>query len=318
MVIRKSSLEKIKKPKILVIGGTGFIGHHIVRKAIKKNWIVESVSLRKPSQQKKIPNVKYITLDLKNCSETESYEWPEYDYIINLGGYIKHDLFKNGGIDLIEQHFYSLLNLIKSLPRKKIKRFIQIGSSDEYGDNLSPQTESQRENPISPYSLGKVSSTHFLQMLYKTEKFPAVILRLFLTYGPGQSTDRFIPQVILGCLNSKSFPVSEGKQLRNFCYIDDTVDAIFAALVKKGISGEIFNVGSKEPVQIKNIIFQIRKIIGKGDPLLGNIKYREGENMSLYPNIYKIKNILNWEPKIKLDVGLKKTINWYKKNYKNL
>ena len=79
-----------------------------------------------------------------------------------------------------------------------------------------PQCEELREQPISPYSLAKVASTHFLQMLQRTEGFPAVVLRLFLTYGPHQDNRRFLPQIIQACLRDDEFAVSDGHQLRDF------------------------------------------------------------------------------------------------------
>jgi nucleoside-diphosphate-sugar epimerase len=105
-------------------------------------------------------------------------------------------------------HFGGVQNILQSVNLDSLKRFVQIGSSDEYGNLSAPQTEDMRESPISPYSLGKAASTQLLQMLYSTEGLPTVILRLFLVYGPGQDLRRFIPQVIQGCLSSGYFPTS--------------------------------------------------------------------------------------------------------------
>ena len=130
--------------------------------------------------------------------------------MVNLGGYVNHTLFQEGGRQQVEEHFTAIQNLITVLSRKKLQRFIQVGSSDEYGNAPAPQHEHLREAPISPYSLGKVATTHFMQMLHQTEAFPAVIFRLFLTYGPGQNEERFLPKIIKGCLNDRSFPTSAG------------------------------------------------------------------------------------------------------------
>ena len=94
-----------------------------------------------------------------------------FDYVVNLGGYINHQLFKDGGRNLIDTHFITIQNLVEVLPRNKLKRFVQIGSSDEYGNAPAPQNEKMREQPISPYSLAKVASTHFLQMLHKMNRW---------------------------------------------------------------------------------------------------------------------------------------------------
>ena len=199
-----------------------------------------------------------------------------------------------------------------NLPRENLISFVQIGSSDEYGNNPAPQLEEQREQSISPYSFSKLASTHFLQMLFRTENFPAVILRLFLTYGPGQDKNRFLPHIIHGCLAKTSFPTSAGEQIRDFCFVDDTVSAIIQALTISNIKGQIFNVASGVPVTIKDIIEKVRIIVGSGNPIYGQIPYRSNENMNLYANISKAKKKLNWNPKIDLEKGLEETISWFK------
>jgi len=232
---------------------------------------------------------------------------------VNLGGYINHQLFQDGGRALIKTHFNSLQDLVEFIPRQRLKRFVQIGSSDEYGNASAPQHEDQREQAISPYSLAKTASTHFLQMLYRTEKFPAVTLRLFLTYGPGQDSSRFLPQIIRGCLDDAIFPTSPGEQLRDFCYVDDTVRAILKALTQPKIEGNVFNVASGKAVSIRTVIEKVCELTGYGNPQYGLVSYRNGENMTLYANISKAKRILKWESSTSLDTGLKKTINWFDK-----
>ena len=219
-------MAKINSPHLLVIGGTGFIGHHLLNLANQRNWIITSVSLNPPSKDRFVNGVNYLNFDMTDLNSVKSFLNQDYDFVVNLGGYIDHKLFDKKGRIIIENHFSSIQNLIQVISRRKLKRFVHIGSSDEYGNTESPQNENLREKPISPYSLAKVASTHFLQMLYRTENFPAVILRLFLTYGPGQDKNRFIPQIINGCRNGNPFPTTYGKQIRDFCYVIDTVNAI--------------------------------------------------------------------------------------------
>ena len=149
-------------------------------------------------------------------------------------------------------------------------------------------------------------------MLNKTENFPATALRLFLVYGPHQKNDCLIPQVIRGCLKKNKFPVSRGIQLRDFCYVDDVINAIILALLKKKALGQIFNVGSGQPVSVKFIINKISKIIKYGKPQFNKIPFRKNENLKLYPSIKKISRFLGWKPKTSLNQGLEKTINYYK------
>ena len=127
-------------------------------------------------------------------------------------------------------------------------------------------------------------------MLHRTENLPAIVLRLFLVYGEGQSEERFIPQVIKGCLENKTFPVSEGTQIRDFCHIDDVVDGIIASLNSKQALGNVINIASGEPVEVKSVINEVLKLVGTGKPQFGLI-LRKDENMSLYADINKAKTL---------------------------
>jgi len=301
----------MKTPHLLVIGGTGFIGHHLLKASLQKDWQVSSVSLNPPTKGRFVDGISYLYLDLTDRLLVKDALGEDFDYVVNLGGYINHQLFKDGGRKLIDTHFTTTQNLLENLPRSKLKRFVQIGSSDEYGNAPAPQHEELREQPITPYSLAKTACTHFLQMLHRTEKFPAVTLRLFLTYGPGQDSGRFMPQIIRGCLNDKSFPTSRGEQLRDFCYVDDTVGAILQALKVPRVEGEIFNIASGKAVSIRTMIEKICTLLGSGKPGYGEVSYRHGENMALYADISKAKNNLKWEPLTSLEEGLTKTIDYF-------
>ncbi|MBC7490305.1 MAG: NAD(P)-dependent oxidoreductase [Glaciimonas sp.] len=308
-------MEKVMLPRLLVIGGSGFIGRHVVSRGVKLGWQVTSLGLHVQEISRLTPGATHVVADLTQADSLRQLGPNQFDYIVNIGGYIDHALFFRGGRRLIHTHFDGLLNLLEFLDRNCVKRFIQIGSSDEYGEAPGPQHEGMRELPISPYSLAKVASTHFLQMLHRTESFPAVTLRLFLTYGPGQDAKRFLPQIIKGCLQDVEFPTSDGAQLRDFCYVDDTVNAIFLAFESDLANGEIFNVGSGMPVTIRELIERVCAAVGKGRPKFGLIQHRPNENMALYANNQKIQNQLGWKPEVSLQVGLQRTIESMKVIY---
>jgi nucleoside-diphosphate-sugar epimerase len=310
VVNRQGTLEKMIPPRLLVIGGSGFIGRHIVQRGADLGWQVTSIGLHSASVSPAFPAARHIDADLSLHGTLERLGTREFDYVVNLGGYIDHTPFSDGGRALIRSHLDGLLNLLEFLDRSAIKRFVQIGSSDEYGDAPAPQHEELRERPISPYSLAKVAASHFLQMLHRTEGFPAVILRLFLTYGPGQGESRFLPQVIQGCLSDRDFPVSAGEQLRDFCYVGDTVNAIFSCFECSEANGKIINVASGEPQSIKSLIEKTVSLIGSGRPRFGMIPYRPRESMALYADIARAHTILRWQPRTPIEAGLATTIDW--------
>lgn len=295
--------------RLLVVGGTGFIGRAIVESALNQNFTVTVLS-KNPAPA--MENVEYMVADIADRGALfVQLSDKHFDYVINLGGYVDHSRYAEGGDLVYTTHFLGVKNLVDCLLDSPIKTFVQIGSSDEYGNNPAPQQESQREAPFSAYSLAKVSATHFLQTMYQVEGFPAVVLRPFLVYGPGQSAQRFLPQIIQNCLKDRAFPVSKGEQLRDFCFIDDFVNAVFLTLDNNNAFGQAINVSSGQPVAIKEVVEKVMRLTSGGQPEFGKVPYREGENMSLYADISKAKSLLEWTSKVTLDQGLKETIRWF-------
>ena len=297
--------------RLLVVGGTGFIGRHLCANARDAGYAVTSLSLTPGAGG--IPGVQHIYADVADAASLPAALGDgQFEYVVNCAGYIDHRLFLSGGRALIRSHFDGVQNLIERLDRNCLIRFVQLGSSDEYGNVSAPQSEDLRECPISPYSLAKLATTHLLQMLWRTEKFPAVAIRLFLTYGPGQDHKRFLPQLISGCLEDRTFPVSAGTQLRDFCHVGDITRGILKTLDADKVCGEVINLASGIPVSIREVIEQVQQLIGKGRPEFGRIPLRAGENPALYASVEKARTLLDWAPAFTLAAGLEDSINYYR------
>lgn len=298
------------KYNILVTGGTGFIGKHFISELQnKKKFNVYSLSQKKLKKKEKIKNIKYIFCKLQNKKELKKKLNFRLDFIVNFAGHINHNEIKK----TYNTHYIGLKNLAEIILKKKIKKFLQIGSSVEYGFLGSPQKEIMKVNAgkiKSIYGRSKLLSTNYLLKIYKEKKFPVVILRPYLIYGPGQSLDRLVPITILNCIKNNSFDCSSGKQIRNFMYVKDFIKILYKFLFIK-INGEIFNIGSQRNYEVKYIIKKIHSSIGKGIPKYGKIKLRKDEPLNLFPDLTKLKKIIKFRNETKIDVGLKKTINYY-------
>ena len=158
-----------------------------------------------------------------------------------------------------------------------------------------------REMPISPYALGKLTSTHYLQQCFRQGELNTVILRPFLVFGKMQKYDRFLPYLIRNCLNDKEFNVTKGEQKRDYLYIKDFIRAVIISLNNKKAFGEVINIASGCPISLIEIMNKVQQNIGKGNPIYGGLDYREGESMELYADIKKAKKILNWSPEYDFD-----------------
>ncbi len=298
--------------KILIIGGTGFIGYHLAKKCLKKNFKVTSLSKRPPKKIRFLNKVKYIICDINDEKKLKKRITANFNYIVNLGGYVNHQNKR----ETYRSHYLGLKKLTEIFIQKKIKKFIQIGSSMEYGRVKSPQKEIFNCYPESTYATSKFLSTKHLMTLYKKKNFPAVILRLYQVYGPNQDKNRLIPIIIDSCKNNKSFPCSNGEQLRDFLFVDDLIDAILRCLDNK-VEGKIINIGSGKIIKVKKIIDQIVNFYKAGRPLFGKIKLRKEEMLKVYPSLLNARKFLRWKAKVSFNSGILKTINFYDRNNLN-
>ena len=302
------------KAKLLVIGGTGFIGSYICEEGLKRDMIVSSLSLNSKGSSK---NINYIHSNITNLSEiSNNIGGQQYDYVINCGGYIDHSEYFNGGRQVINSHLLGLYNIINTLNLSSVARFIHLGSSDEYGLIAAPQLELNACYPISSYAYAKFSASKLFEFLGKYEGYNTSIIRLFLVYGPGQKDNRLLPYLIKKLLDGEEVNLSPGNQLRDFCYIDDIVRGIFCCLEsKKNINGEIFNLCSSIPISIKDVAIKTANLINADTLKFGNIDYRRNENMELWGCNNKASDVFLWKPQVSIEEGLKNTINSYKKSY---
>mgnify|MGYP002149982561 CR=1 FL=1 len=297
---------------LLVVGGTGFIGRWVIIKGLEHGYKVTSLSRRAPAKNDCLKEVTYLHADVSSRNDVKAIlRRGKFTHVVNLCGAIDHSRFDSGGRVIIDSHFSGLLNLIECLNRLDLKCFIQIGSSDEYGDAQAPQNEGAHCKPISCYSFAKLAANDFLQMLNRVEDFPVIIVRLFLVFGPYQKPNRFLPHIISSCLKDEEFSVTSGEQLRDFCYVEDIVNGIFMALESSNCFGEIINMGSGNSVSIKSIVFRVVDMVRLGCPRLGSVPYREGENMNLVADISKANRLLKWEPNNNFYEDLQKTITYY-------
>ena len=302
------------KKKILITGGTGFIGYHLAKKCVRMGWEVTSFSKKKPKPIRTLKEVNYLFGDLTKKKDLKVLK-KKFDYIVNAAGVVDH----SSNPKVYKAHYLGCKNLANFFLKKKIKLFLQVGSCVEYGPQKSPQKEDYKPkiNDLkSMYSKGKLAASKYLMELYDKHRFPVIIFRLYLNYGPNQDFNRFLPVIIDGCIRGKKFPCSSGIQYRSFTFVDDLVRAMVIALKKTHLSGNVFNIGNNKPVKIKRIVQYIKRYVKKGTPLYGKIKFRKDEIKYLYPNISKAKLLLNWQPKVSFSKGLSRTINYYKSNIK--
>tara|TARA_Y100001970_G_scaffold19204_1_gene21490 strand:- start:3544 stop:4449 length:906 start_codon:yes stop_codon:yes gene_type:complete len=300
------------KDSILVLGGSGFIGQHFINLALKKNYNVTLLSLNK-KKYNYIKKIKYIYCDISNFNQLKKkIKNKNFDYIINFSGYVDHSSFFNDGKSIINSHFIGLVNILSLINKKKLKKILQIGTSDEYDENTKGIDENYNIKLLTPYSFSKFTTLNFLKMLYFAEKLKFTYVRLFLVYGPGQQENRLIPYVIKKCIKNERFSITNKNKIRDFLYIDDATEALIKLLISPKTSGKIYNLASGDPVPLDTIIKIIIKKICGGKVVYGT-KESKKEYKNLYADITKIYQDIKWKPKTNIGKGINKTINFYQK-----
>lgn len=302
----------MKKKNLLISGGTGFLGYHLSKAAIKQGLKVTSISQNYPKKKRKIKNVNYLICDISKKKDLNKISKKKFDYVVNLAGYVDH----SNNRKVFNSHFLGCKYLVESLLKTPPRSFVQIGSSMEYGKLKSPQKESSFCNPISNYGKAKLASTLYIKKQFLKSGFPATILRLYQVYGENQDVNRFLPIIIKNCIANKRFPCSDGNQFRDFLHVSDAVRAILKSLKNKNSIGHVINIGSGKCMNLRKIIELIKKQTKGGKPDYGKIKLRPEEIKKVFPDVKKSKKILNWKSNIKFDNGLKRTINFYKEKNK--
>lgn len=305
--------------KILVIGGTGFIGSNLSNSLVKDGMEVSIIRRSKSFKSTyKISNsCKIFCANIENYKELLdlNIDW-DFNFVINASGYGDHSKFSESNNDVICSHFLGLVNTVRILKRNDLKRYIYLGSGEEYGKLKNPSKETLREASCTPYAFSKTAATHFLQMLYRSENFPSVILRPFLVYGNNQDKNKLVPYLIDKCLKNEKIALTSGNQIRDFIHINDLISAIklICNSNKDYINGEIYDISAGDKISVREITEIIKEMTKGGNPIFGSKIMRESEGMKLYSSSNKLRDHLNWEPKVKLDNGLREMIS-YRKNF---
>ena len=296
--------------KIFLIGGSGFIGKNLVNQ-FRNNYEVHVIDKYIDEQffSERL-EVKTMKMDLVEEQVPTDYHSP--DYIINLASIVTAE--RNFALfdGLISSNLKVLLNLYERFKNdKKLKLFIQFGSSEEYGNEGSPFKETMRECPNSPYALVKQLTVNTALMLHSNYGFPAMVVRPGNLFGKYQNPSKFIPYVIQQLKANAPLNVTPCEQKRDFIYAEDFAWCIEQVIENHNKAvGEIINVGSGESISLKSIIEICKNHIGSSSEInYGALPYRENEVMDLKCDEEKLSMTINREIKFNITNRLKEYIN---------
>jgi len=329
------------KRSILITGGAGFIGSHVVRRFLNKyptyniinlDALTYAGNLENLTDIEKNPNYKFIKGDITNGEAVEKvFTENPIDGVIHLAAESHVDRSITDPMAFIKTNILGtvvLLNAAKKVWKDNFdgKLFYHISTDEVYGSLGSEGlfTEETSYDPRSPYSASKASSDHLVRAYHHTYGLPVVISNCSNNYGANQFPEKLIPLAINNIKNSKPIPIyGRGENIRDWLFVEDHASAI-DLIFHKGKHGDTYNIGGNNEWTNIDLIKRLCRIMdvklnrpqGESEKLITYVKDRAGHDLRYAIDSTKLQKELGWSPSLKFEEGLAKTVEWYLTNQK--
>lgn len=325
------------RKNIIITGGAGFIGSHVIRRFVNQYTDYHIINLDNLTYAGNLENLKdieskenyeFIKCDITNAKEIEEiFQSRSVHSVIHLAAESHVDRSITNPIDFVMTNVLGtviLLNAFKSYGDTENGRFYHVSTDEVYG-TLGEEgrfTESTPYDPNSPYSASKASSDHFVRAYAETYGLPVVISNCSNNYGSHQFPEKLIPLMIHNIKNEKPLPVyGKGENVRDWLWVEDHASAIDAVFHKGNLS-ETYNIGGNNEWKNIDLVHKLCEIMdaklgrkeGESANLITYVTDRAGHDFRYAIDASKIENELGWTPSVSFAEGFEKTIHWYLEN----
>ena len=311
--------------RFLVTGGAGFIGSHIVEALVERGNRVRILDNFSTGKEENLGNItqqhnnpiEIIKGDLR--SEDVVKEAIEgIDYVFHLAALPSVSRSVEDPVGCSEINIIGTLNVLNASKNSNVKRVVYSSSSSAYGDSPElPKKETMEANPLSPYAVSKLAGETYCRVFTNIYGLETVSLRYFNVFGPRQDPDSeyaaVIPKFIKMMIkHSQPTIFGDGEQTRDFTYVRNVVDANLRAMETKGVEGGVFNIACGEKITINQLVNELGMILDNHiKPLY--FEARKGDIKDSLADVSKAKEVLGYDPKIRLKEGLESTIRYFSK-----
>ncbi|HDQ22821.1 MAG TPA: dTDP-glucose 4,6-dehydratase [Candidatus Uhrbacteria bacterium] len=312
--------------KLLVTGGAGFIGSNFIHYWLKNHPADFIVNLDKLTYAGNLenlkdiennPNYKFVKGDICDFDLVNDLISDNVDLIIHFAAESHVDRSVMSSKEFIRTNVEGTMTLLDAAKNNGGVRFHHISTDEVFGElNFEGKafTEKSPYNPRNPYSASKAASDHLVRSYYYTHGLPITISNCSNNYGPYQFPEKIIPLFVTHLLEGKKVPVyGEGKNIRDWIFVDDHSRGV-DFVIQKGKIGQTYCLGGDSEITNIELTRKILGLMDQGEEMIEFVKDRPGHDLRYAMDYTKAKNELGWEPLVDLEQGLKKTIDWYKKN----
>lgn len=309
--------DSLTGKRILVTGGLGFIGSHLVKRLLNEGaevFIIGWHGNKTWRLEEELKKVSIYEVDITDDIRVEKCVkdiCPEI--VFHLAAYGVNSEQKNY-IKAANINILGMINILNALKDGSCTKFINMGSCAEYGDRKDVMREDMYPLPVSIYGSSKASATIIAHQIATENNIDIITLRPFGIFGEGEERHKLFCNIILSILEDKEVRLTPCEQLRDYCYIENIIDGMVMS-AKSNLKSNIFNIANGSLFPLKNYVDLIFKNM-KTDrvPLYGSLEYRKNEMWSPAADISEIHAKLGWSPRIGLEDGIIKTIKWYEEN----
>jgi len=302
--------------RVLITGATGFIGSQLARLLVQEGCEVYAL-LRPESDPWRIrdllPALQVVEGDLLNPEKawSEPLDAIRPEACFHFAWYTEPGVFLQSALNL--QYLVASVPLAMRLAEAGCRKLVVPGSFSEYDQSLGYLAEDSAIRPNTIYGSAKSALYQGLALWAPSAGIDLLWPRLFSVYGPGEHEKRFVPAVITAALRGEATRLTPGEQLRDYLHVADVAGAVWAA-VQSDLTGPV-NIGSGQPVAIRELATRIGAILGRPDLIrLGDLPYREGDPMFVCANTQLLRNATGWKPRFDLEAGLRDTVNWWREH----